>query len=104
MAITRPLFPAGVSTAFGAISGAFAVVLAATPEVAMLFLANATDASIEVSLDGGTTYHLTLAPASNIMFNFMQNGIEATVAVAIRHTGVAPTVRQFAVTAVRRRK
>lgn len=98
------------STAFGSITGSFANVRGAVSDVVHLILSNATDAAIDVSIDavqngvyGTPNYFLTVPAGQVVNVPFGESGIGATISLDIRHQGVAPTVRNFSSTMIRKR-
>ncbi len=90
------------NTAFGSITGTFASVLSAVSDVTAVVLSNATDAAIDVSLDG-VNFFITVPIAGSIVVPLGDSNIHATPSVSIRHQGVAPTVRNFSAALIRKR-
>lgn len=90
------------TVAFGSITGSFASLVAAASEVVAVVLSNATDASIDVSLDA-SNFFIAVPPGQAIVVPLGDADVCATVSVDVRHQGVAPTVRGFSAALIRKR-
>ncbi len=108
MSIARAQFSSS-STGFASITGTFANIKAATSDVTAVILSNATDAAIDVSLDGWVTnyatpnFFISVPIGQAIVVPLGDSDICATVSLDIRHQGAAPTVRNFSATFIRKR-
>lgn len=94
-------------TAKGKISGAsltgtYATLLNPTSDLRMLYFFNSCDATILVSLDGGTTDSFELEAGESFSIDFAANGLKFDNAVNIsaKHGGAAPTTGTIRVSGV----
>lgn len=103
-----PVTPAATNIAYQgkgkiagtALTGSYATVLDPTSDLRVVYLINNCNASILVSMDGGTTDTFELDPGESVTVDLAANGLKFSNAVNIsaKHNGAAPTAGSIRVT------
>lgn len=95
---TTATWQAEGNLAFGSITNAFQTIFTPSSGTKILFMRNNTNASISVSMDGGTTTNFIFDSGDQLSIDFIADGLQSTTtAIQIKYTTGAPTSGSFRV-------